>query len=68
MPQPESSAPVQQVRVESEDTVATVTYENAPYGNLRVEKVDAETGDTLPGARVQIKHIETWTIYTDVTN
>ena len=60
--------PVQQVRVESEDTVATVTYENAPYGNLRVEKVDAETGDTLPGARVQIKHIETGTIYTEVTN
>ena len=43
--------PVQQVQVEK-DTVATVSYENEPYGNLRVEKVDADTGDTLPGAKV----------------
>lgn len=50
------------------DTVATVSYENEPYGNLRVEKVDADTGDTLPGAKVQIKHIETGATYTQITN
>lgn len=59
--------PVQQVQVEK-DTVATVSYENEPYGNLRVEKVDADTGDTLPGAKVQIKHIETGATYTQITN
>lgn len=59
--------PVQQVQVEK-DTVATVNYENEPYGNLRVEKVDADTGDTLPGAKVQIKHIETGATYTQITN
>ena len=59
--------PVQQVQVEK-DTVATVSYENEPYGNLRVEKVDADTGDTLPGAKVQIKHIESGATYTQITN
>ena len=39
-----------------------------PTATCGWKKVDAETGDTLPGARVQIKHIETGSIYTEVTN
>ena len=38
--------------------VATVTFENAPYGSLRVEKL-SDTGDRLEGVTIQIKHIET---------
>lgn len=37
---------------------ATVTFENAPYGNLRVDKIDADSGASLAGATVEIKHIE----------
>ncbi|MDY3018843.1 SpaA isopeptide-forming pilin-related protein [Candidatus Pseudoscillospira sp. SGI.172] len=37
---------------------ATLTFWNAPYGSLRVEK-RSDTGDTLSGVTIQIKHIET---------
>lgn len=37
---------------------ATLTFTNAPYGSLRVEK-RSDTGDALSGVTIQIKHIET---------
>ena len=37
---------------------ATLTFWNAPYGSLRVEK-RSDTGDALSGVTIQIKHIAT---------
>ena len=37
---------------------ATLTFTNAPYGSLRVEK-RSNTGDALSGVTIQIKHIAT---------
>ncbi len=47
----------QHVDVEYNKT-ATLTFWDAPYGSLRVEK-RSNTGDALSGATIQIKHIET---------
>ena len=47
----------QHVDVEYNKT-AIVTFTNAPYGSLRVEK-RSDTGDALSGVTIQIKHIET---------
>ena len=47
----------QHVDVEYNKT-ATLTFWNAPYGSLRVEK-RSNTGDALSGVTIQIKHIET---------
>ena len=60
-----SKNPTQTVTV-SYGKVATVTFENAPYGSLRVEKV-SDTGDHLQGVTIQIKHIESGTTYTQKT-
>ena len=46
---------------------ATVTFENAPFGDLRVEKVDADTGARLGGALVQVKSLATGAVYTGTT-
>ena len=45
---------------------ATLTFWNAPYGSLRVEK-RSDTGDALSGVTIQIKHIETGETRTDQT-
>ena len=37
---------------------ATLTFTNAPYGSIRVEK-RSNTGDALSGVTIQIKHIAT---------
>ena len=37
--------------------VASLTFWNAPYGSLRVEK-KSNTGDLLSGVTIQIKHLE----------
>jgi len=58
--------PTKTVTVKSGET-ATLTFHNAPYGDLRVEKVDAATGGGLAGARIQIKHIESGAVYTQET-
>lgn len=47
---------------------ATVTFENAPYGNLRVDKIDTDSGASLAGATVEIKHIESGVIQTGTTD
>lgn len=47
----------QHVDVEYNKT-ATLTFWNAPYGSLRVEK-RSDAGDALSGVTIQIKHIET---------
>lgn len=46
--------------------VATVTFTNAPYGSLRVEK-RSDTGEALSGVTIQIKHIETGETRTEQT-
>ena len=46
--------------------VATVTFYNAPYGSLRVQKL-SNTGAYLQGVTVQVKHIESGTTYTQQT-
>ena len=45
---------------------ATLTFWNAPYGSLRVEK-RSDTGDALSGVTIQIKHIETGETRTEQT-
>ena len=58
--------PVKQVTVKYGET-AEVDFENEPYGDLRLEKIDASTGASLAGARSQIKHIESGATYTGTT-
>lgn len=61
-----SDTPAQNIRVEY-GKVAELTYWNEPYGTLRIEKL-SDTGTHLPGAMVQIKHIESGVTYTAETN
>ena len=61
-----SDTPAQNIKVEY-GKVAELTCWNEPYGTLRIEKL-SDTGAHLPGAMVQIKHIESGTIYTAETN
>lgn len=61
-----SDTPAQNIKVEY-GKVAELTCWNEPYGTLRVEKL-SNTGAHLPGAMVQIKHIESGVIYTAETN
>ena len=61
-----SDNPAQNIKAEY-GKMAELTYWNEPYGTLRIEKL-SDTGAHLPGAMVQIKHIESGTIYTAETN
>ena len=61
-----SDTPAQNIRVEY-GKVAELTCWNEPYGTLRIEKL-SDTGAHLPGAMVQIKHIESGVAYTAETN
>lgn len=61
-----SDTTVQNIKVEY-GKVAEVTFWNEPYGTLHVEKL-SDTGAHLPGAVVQIKHIESGTVYSAETN
>lgn len=45
---------------------ATLTFWNAPYGSIRVQKL-SDTGDALNGVTVQIKHIESGEVRTAKT-
>ena len=60
-----SDNPAQNVTV-TDGRTAELTFENEPYGDLRVEK-SSDTGENLAGVKVQIKHIETGRTYTGVT-
>ena len=48
------------------DKVATVTFTNAPYGSIRVQKL-SDTGEALNGVTVQIKNITTGEVQTAQT-
>lgn len=61
-----SDTPAQNIKVEY-GKVAEITFWNEPYGTLRVEKL-SNTGVHLPGAMVQVKHIESGTVYSAETN
>ena len=61
-----SDTPTQNIKVEY-GKVAELTCWNDPYGTLRIEKL-SNTGAHLPGAMVQIKHIESGVTYTAETN
>ena len=61
-----SDMPAQNIKVEY-GKVAELTCWNEPYGTLRIEKL-SDTGEHLPGAMVQIKHIESGVTYTAETN
>ena len=56
-----SDEPARNVTVKTGET-ATLTYDNEPFGSLRIEKV-SDTGDRLPGVTIQIKHIESGRTY-----
>ena len=61
-----SDMPAQNIKIEY-GKVAELTCWNEPYGTLRIEKL-SDTGAHLPGAMVQIKHIESGVTYTAETN
>lgn len=61
-----SDTPAQNIKVEY-GKVAEITFWNEPYGTLRIEKL-SNTGAHLPGAMVQVKHIESGTVYSAETN
>ena len=61
-----SDTPAQNIKVEY-GKVAEITFWNEPYGTLRVEKL-SNTGAHLPGAMVQVRHIESGTVYSAETN
>lgn len=61
-----SEEPAQNVKVEY-GKQATVTFENAPYGNLMVKKY-SDSGMQLPGAAIRIEHIASGAVYTGETN
>lgn len=61
-----SDTTAQNIKVEY-GKVAELTCWNEPYGTLRIEKL-SDTGAHLPGAMVQIKHIESGVTYTAETN
>ena len=61
-----SDNPAQNIKAEY-GKMAELTYWNEPCGTLRIEKL-SDTGAHLPGAMVQIKHIESGVTYTAETN
>ena len=60
-----SDEPARNVTVKTGET-ATLTYDNEPFGSLRIEKV-SDTGDKLPDVTIQIKHIESGRTYSGKT-
>ena len=61
-----SDTPAKNIKVEY-GKVAEITFWNEPYGTLRIEKL-SNTGAHLPGAMIQVKHIESGTVYSGETN
>lgn len=51
----------------SHSQTATVTFANEPYGDLRIEKIDGVSGESLAGAQVEVKNLNDGTILTGTT-
>ena len=51
----------------SYNQTATVTFANEPYGDLRIEKIDGVSGESLAGAQVEVKSLADGTILTGTT-
>lgn len=51
----------------SYNQTATVTFANEPYGDLRIEKIDGVSGESLAGAQVEVKNLSDGTILTGTT-
>jgi uncharacterized surface anchored protein len=59
--------PTQTVYI-AEGETGTVTFADSPYGELVVNKADADTGAPLGGVTVRMKHIATNATYTGKTD
>ena len=46
---------------------ATVTFANEPYGDLRIEKNDGVSGESLAGAQIEVKSLADGTTYSGTT-
>lgn len=51
----------------SYNQTATVTFANEQYGDLRIEKIDGMSGESLAGAQVEVKNLSDGTILTGTT-
>ena len=51
----------------SYNQTATVTFANEPYGDLRIEKIDGVSGESLAGAQIEVKNLSDGTILTGTT-
>jgi uncharacterized surface anchored protein len=59
--------PTKQVLVPDNGT-GLVVFENEPYGSLTVEKRDGASGRPLLGAVIEIRHVESGTVFSEQTN
>ena len=51
----------------SYNQTATVTFANEPYGDLRIEKIDGVSGESLADAQVEVKNLSDGTTYSGTT-
>ena len=51
----------------SYNQTATVTFANEPYGDLRIEKIDGVSGESLAGAKIEVKSLGDGTTYSGIT-
>lgn len=51
----------------SYNQTATVTFSNEPYGDLRIEKIDGVSGESLAGAKIEVKSLADGTTYSGTT-
>lgn len=51
----------------SYNQTATVTFANEPYGDLRIEKIDGVSGESLAGAQIEVKSLTDGTTYSGTT-
>lgn len=51
----------------SYNQTATVTFANEPYGDLRIEKIDGVSGESLAGAQIEVKSLADGTTYNGTT-
>ena len=51
----------------SYNRTSTVTFANEPYGDLRIEKIDGVSGESLAGAKIEVKNLSDGTTYSGTT-